>query len=783
MKGKKIYAGAAASLLLLFFACKMMEPESGADPGSDGKAAVRIGIEAAGVQGRTILPSVALSDVTAWELWGGKSTETKTKLADFSGISTTVYLETGAWDFTLKGYTNGALILQETITSQAVTLEGPNNLEFAVEPVLEGSGTFRITINLPDGHGITAAKVLKDGNQVDEVTPAGNAIIFEESFPAGDYYFIFELYKDRELYGVVSEMAQVRANLRSEKTYTLNRQDLNITYIITYDTQEGQFEIGVPNPGYYRSTDAAFTLPAPARTGYTFGGWYGDRNFNGNAVTEIPQGSSGNTDFYARWQANTYRVEYNPNSGTGTMEPSAHTYDQYGDLNANYFSRTGYTFGEWNTQADGSGTSYAGGENVTNLSADDGVTVTLYAQWTPNTYRVEYNPNGGTGTTASSSHIYDQAQALTANGFSMAGYTFGGWNTQADGSGTSYANSQNVTNLSADDGAAVILYVQWVVGITFDSHGGSEVEAITANEGTQVPRPGNPARVGYTFKGWYNAETGGAPYTWPYTLTVNVTMHAQWTAHTYSVVYNSNRGTGTTASSYHTYDQSRILTANGFSMTGYTFSEWNTRADGSGTSYANSQSVTNLSADNDGTVNLYAQWTPITYRVEYNSNGGTGTMASSSHTYDQTKALTANGFSRTGYVFAGWNTQADGSGTSYANGQEVLNLSATNGAAVSLYALWVYEQFVITLNLDAGTGAFSQTSFSISRGGSEIQAVSITGSGYTNPRWEVDGEPKGTGNSITIQAADYRVGKHSLTLIISKSGISWSKELSFTVTD
>jgi hypothetical protein len=102
---------------------------------------------------------------------------------------------------------------------------------------------------------------------------------------------------------------------------------------------------------------------------------------------------------------------------------------------------------------------------------------------------------------------------------------------------------------------------------------------------------------------------------------------------------------------------------------------------------------------------------------------------------------------------------------------------------ITLYAQWAHEKFDIILNLDAGTGAFSQTSFSISRGGSESQAISVTGSGYTNSRWEVDRELKGTGTSITIHAADYRMGKHSLTLIINKNDISWSRALSFTVTN
>ncbi len=78
---------------------------------------------------------------------------------------------------------------------------------------------------------------------------------------------------------------------------------------------------------------------------------------------------------------------------------------------------------------------------------------------------------------------------------------------------------------------------------------------------------------------------------------------------------------------------------------------------------------------------------PKVYSVRYNANGGTGTMASSTHVYNVGKKLTANAFKKTGYLFAGWATSATGS-VVYANGATVKNLSSTNGAVVNLYAKW-----------------------------------------------------------------------------------------------
>ena len=157
-------------------------------------------------------------------------------------------------------------------------------------------------------------------------------------------------------------------------------------------------------------------------------------------------------------------------------------------------------------------------------------------------------------------------------------------------------------------------FVQKKYTITFYGNGGTaEVTSISRTTGTSVAKPADPARAGYTFNGWFSAAEGGALYAWPYLVTGDVTMHAQWTAITYTVAYNANvtdnSVTGGTASSTHTYGVSQALTSNGFSRTGYTFGGWNTQANGGGESYTNGQSVTNLSSTQGATVNLYAKWT------------------------------------------------------------------------------------------------------------------------------------------------------------------------------
>ena len=156
------------------------------------------------------------------------------------------------------------------------------------------------------------------------------------------------------------------------------------------------------------------------------------------------------------------------------------------------------------------------------------------------------------------------------------------------------------------------------------------------------------------------------------------------------------------------YGTAYTLTANAFKRTGYKFAGWNTKADKSGSNYANKASVKNLTTKNGGTITLYAKWTPNTYTIKFSANGGTGTMSAlTSRKYGTAYTLTANAFKRTGYTFNGWNTKAGGSGINYANKASVKNLTATNNGTVTLYAKWKPNTYTIKFNANGGTGTMS----------------------------------------------------------------------------
>lgn len=291
-------------------------------------------------------------------------------------------------------------------------------------------------------------------------------------------------------------------------------------------------------------TDSQCTIPVdaqnkivmPKRTGYTFLGYYdqsGTMRIDCNGgINEYLLGDfdkiTSDVTLFARWKANCYKIQYNKNGGAGTMAFSEHTYNVDKALSANGFTRVGYTFIGWNTKKDGTGKTYAGGETVKNLTAVDQGTVTLFAQWENGDYRVKYDANGGAGKMTSSAHKYDVDKALTANAFTRTGYTFSGWNTKADGTGTAYANGATVKNLTSTSGATVTLYAQWKANtytITFSNPHGAAVSSmkVTYNSTVTLPTPKHRNAEYYQFDQWtYNGKKVDRVFTYTYASSITL---------------------------------------------------------------------------------------------------------------------------------------------------------------------------------------------------------------------------------------------------------------------
>ena len=169
------------------------------------------------------------------------------------------------------------------------------------------------------------------------------------------------------------------------------------------------------------------------------------------------------------------------------------------------------------------------------------------------------------------------------------------------------------------------------------------------------------------------------------------------TGHT--VTFNENLLKGTSLNDFEASTTAKNLTSfnalsPAFAQTGYIFTSWNTQPNGSGTAYQNG-ALYSFQAD----ITLYAQWEPITHAVTFFENGSASDTVSATETGNAPKALTlfANltpKFSKTGYSFAGWNTNASGTGTKYSNGQ-----SYSFAAALTLYAQWTKVATAATTSL------------------------------------------------------------------------------------
>ncbi|MFV0529437.1 MAG: InlB B-repeat-containing protein, partial [Lachnospiraceae bacterium] len=202
-------------------------------------------------------------------------------------------------------------------------------------------------------------------------------------------------------------------------------------------------------------------------------------------------------------------------------------------------------------------------------------------------------------------------------------------------------------------------------------------------------------RTGYTFKGWFTSATGGTEVTAATVVrTASAhTLYAQWTANKYNVTFNGTGGTLSAATKEVTFATAygTLPTA---TRTGYTFDGWFTAATG-GTKVTAATLVSTTSAHT-----LYAQWTARQYTVTYRANGGKGTApAGEKAAYNTSYTPKANPFSRTDYIFTGWNTKADGSGTAYTAGK-AFTWKHTSG--ITLYAQWKTKGYTVTF--DAGSG-------------------------------------------------------------------------------
>ncbi len=356
----------------------------------------------------------------------------------------------------------------------------------------------------------------------------------------------------------------------------------------------------------------AFTL-----AGHTFAGWaltpggavlYDDED----EVINLAATDGAAVTLYAVWSLNEYTLDFDANGGTGEMDGTILLYGEELTLPGCGFVNEGSTFAGWSLNANAAKGEFAAGAVAVNLTSTDAAL--LYAIWAPREITVSFDPNGGQGATGNVVLTNGLEAVMPSSGFTRTGYEFIGWSYSPDAQDIDFEALETVDSLDSASGA-LTLYAVWApeeYEIAFDANGGTgDMEPVALEYGDErnLPRC-DFLRPGYSFAGWATSATGAAVYddgALVKGLKDDIDLYAVWQAHSYTVAFNANGGTGTMGEQAFAYNESKALSSNALTHASYKFAGWALSPNGK-VVYADSAVVTGLTAKDGSEVQLYAVW-------------------------------------------------------------------------------------------------------------------------------------------------------------------------------
>ena len=368
------------------------------------------------------------------------------------------------------------------------------------------------------------------------------------------------------------------------------------------------------------------TFKATASTGYEFVGWF-DAASGGTAVStsdtytyKYDISYTGKT-VYARFKQKQHTVLFGK-QGNGTITAKIGSTSISSGDKVNYGSTIvftakpadGYQIEGWYKNSDCTTSLNNGTLDTYSVTVTTGTNVYVKFEAIPaNSHNITYTTQG-TGWTygASNPTSAEEGETVTFVVNPTAGYSVSVTSTDV----TLNKNGNNYTFTMPTKDVKITVEAkpeQYTVTLNKQSGEGG-TSSVTATYAAAMPTITPPTRTGYTFNGYFDATSGGTKYynangssakNWD--KTSNTTLYAQWTANKYTVKFNANGGSGTMSNQSHTYGVSKALTANAFTRKGYDFAGWATSSNGT-VQYTDGQSVSNLTATNNSTVNLYAVW-------------------------------------------------------------------------------------------------------------------------------------------------------------------------------
>ena len=408
----------------------------------------------------------------------------------------------------------------------------------------------------------------------------------------------------------------------------------------------------------------------PTKEGHTFVGWY----LNNTLITKdsIVKVTDDEQTIVAKYNKNSYNVTFNTNGGS-YVEGKEVTFGEKITKPENGPTKLGYEFKYWYQNDENQEFDF----NNTTMGSEP---ITLYAKWDLNPYNIKYDLNGGTYEgannltyTVESEVIFKEAQKL--------GYTFTGWTLKEDG--TAITSTKGYTgNLTVKANFEALTY-----HITYDLNGGTYEGAnnLTYTVESDVTF-GQAHKDGYTFTGWSLEDGSSISSTKGYTK--DLTVVANFKASTYNISIKGHKEIApisvTFGSQIEGLDKLTI-TKEGYIFTGFSYNGL-IITDGM---------VYNYASD----IEVEASFREIRYTIEFNANGGFGSVSSKNLSYNDEYVLPTTGYTKTGYKFIGWSKTNDGEVIE----NKVSMLSSVDNSVVTLYAIYEAIEYEISFENSSET--------------------------------------------------------------------------------
>ena len=581
-----------------------------------------------------------------------------------------------------------------------------------------------------------------------------------------------------------TEVTEVKEDLKITALYNINN------YEFSYDLAGGAFNEDAPST--YTIEDVTFKIPNPIKKGYTFIGWTTTEEKSPIVDYEIVQGTIGNIELIANYEANSYKLIYDTNGAKELIEAKEINYDEkIGKLPI--ITKKGYNFINWTNEskeevtattifnqtmdmtiyANWNAVDYSisynliGGKITNNPNAynieenlkipnpekegyiflgwttNDNKTpkldyeipkgsvgdIELTANYKPISYYISYNSSGGEGTMEDIKIKYNNSIRLSKNTFTKEGYNFLGWSTEENGE-VVYQDEQEIYNLSNEDGSKITLYAKWeIIKLSVKYY---DLFGVVLKE--EIVSYGNTAN--YPEDPFIDGYTfvGWSPSS--DVIKTDTIFQAKYTKNDYVIKYNLNTGSSDDTKEIKYNVETDAITLPQPTREGYTFLGW------TGSNGLKPEIKVVIPKGTVGNKNYKANWVSNIYKVSLNPNKGTITPDYINISYNSLYGIIPTP-TRRGYSFEGWYYN-----NSLIEGATIMNSSFDH----ELIADWKVITYNISYNLAGGSITGQPTTYNI-----ETETFTLpnpTREGYTFLGW--------TGSNGTTPSTNVKVEKGSI---------------------